>query len=95
MSRNLGLNPETLSSIFEDGTQSLNMSFYPPCKQANKVMGLDPHSDASGLTLLVQVNDIQGLQIKRHGKWVPVKPILGAFIVNIGDILVVNYSLKK
>lgn len=73
--------------MFEDGTQGLRMNYYPPCQQASRVMGLTPHSDSVGLTLLVQVNEVQGLQIKKNGRWVPVKPVPGAFIVNIGDII--------
>ncbi|CAN1173722.1 S-norcoclaurine synthase 1 [Linum perenne] len=39
-------------------------------------------------SLLTQVNDdVQGLQIKSDGKWVPIVPIPGAFIVNVGDII--------
>lgn len=63
------------------------MNYYPACAQANKVIGLTPHSDATGLTLLVQINDVQGLQIKKDGKWIPVQPLAGAIVVNIGDIL--------
>ncbi|KAM3000838.1 hypothetical protein FF2_037202 [Malus domestica] len=85
--KNLGLNSEEMESMFEDGTQGLRMNYYPPCQQASRVMGLTPHSDAVGLTLLVQVNEVQGLQIKKNGRWVPVKPVPSAFIVNIGDII--------
>lgn len=63
------------------------MNYYPPCVQADKVIGLTPHSDATGLTLLVQINDVQGLQIKKDGNWIPVHPLAGAIVVNIGDIL--------
>ncbi|KAK9266915.1 hypothetical protein L1049_027174 [Liquidambar formosana] len=63
------------------------MNYYPPCVHAKKVMGLTPHSDATGLTLLMEVNDVQGLQIKKNGKWVPIRPIPGAFIINVGDII--------
>ncbi|XP_060972063.1 S-norcoclaurine synthase 1-like isoform X2 [Cannabis sativa] len=87
MSRNLGLNSETLASKFEDGRQGMRINYYPPCVEADKVIGLTPHSDATGLTLLLQVNDVQGLQIKKNGKWIVVKPVPGAFIVNIGDII--------
>ncbi|RVX00249.1 S-norcoclaurine synthase 1 [Vitis vinifera] len=38
-------------------------------------------------SLLVQVNEVQGLQIKKNGKWVPNRPVPDAFIVNIGDII--------
>ncbi|KAF0930265.1 hypothetical protein E2562_031874 [Oryza meyeriana var. granulata] len=33
-------------------------------------MGLSPHTNAGGVTLLLQVNDVQGLQIKKDGKWI-------------------------
>nr|AAL79785.1 putative ethylene-forming enzyme [Oryza sativa Japonica Group] len=52
-----------------------------------QVIGLSPHTDVVGLTLLLQVNDVQGLQIKRDGKWFSVDALSGAFIVNIGDTL--------
>ncbi|CAI0418414.1 unnamed protein product [Linum tenue] len=87
MARNLGLESEKLLTLFNEGLQSMRMNYYPPCEQANKVIGLAPHSDGSGLTLLTQVNEVQGLQIRKDGKWVPIHPIPGAFIVNIGDVL--------
>ncbi|CAN1256937.1 S-norcoclaurine synthase 1 [Linum perenne] len=84
---NLGLEPEKLLAPFKDGAQGVRMNYYPPCKESNKVMGLTPHSDAVGLTLLTQVNDVQGLQIRKDGEWVPIEPTPGAFIVNVGDII--------
>ncbi|KAI3691734.1 hypothetical protein L6452_31536 [Arctium lappa] len=87
MSINLGMEPETISKLYENCTQGIRMNYYPPCPEADKVLGLAPHSDASGLTLLVQVNEVQGLQIKKNSKWVPIKPIPGSIIVNIGDII--------
>ncbi|CAL1376102.1 unnamed protein product [Linum trigynum] len=87
MARNLGIESEKLLTLFKEGLQGMRMNYYPPCEQANKVIGLAPHSDGSGLTLLTQVNEVQGLQIRKDGKWVPIDPIPGAFIVNIGDVL--------
>ncbi|XP_050231878.1 S-norcoclaurine synthase 1-like [Mercurialis annua] len=87
MAKNLGVDPQNIGSMYEDGVQGIRMNYYPPCSQPNKVMGLTTHSDATGLTLLTQLNEIQGLQIKNNGKWVPIKPIPGAFIVNVGDII--------
>ncbi|CAI0418418.1 unnamed protein product [Linum tenue] len=87
MARNLGLESEKLLTTFNEGLQGMRMNYYPPCEQANKVIGLAPHSDGSGLTLLTQVNEVQGLQIRKDGKWVPIHPIQGAFIVNIGDMI--------
>ncbi|XP_020261314.1 S-norcoclaurine synthase 1-like, partial [Asparagus officinalis] len=87
MAKNLGLCAEEFTELFDNGVQSVNMNYYPPCPLANKVLGISPHSDSTGLTLLLQVNQVEGLQIKRNGGWLPIKPIPGAFIVNIGDIL--------
>ncbi|KAK2383926.1 protein SRG1 [Trifolium repens] len=32
-------------------------------------------------------NDVEGLQIKKDGLWIPVKPLPNAFIINLGDML--------
>ncbi|GMQ04427.1 hypothetical protein CsSME_00049850 [Camellia sinensis var. sinensis] len=87
MGKNLGLDQEAFTALFEDCVQGIRMNYYPPCELASKVIGLTPHSDATGLTLLIQVNQVQGLQIKKDGEWVPIKPLPGAIIINIGDIL--------
>ncbi|KAK8598949.1 hypothetical protein V6N13_076892 [Hibiscus sabdariffa] len=87
MAENLGTDPKMLSSFFEDVTQGIRMNYYPPCAEASKVLGASPHSDATALTLLLQVNEVEGLQIKKNDKWMPVKPIPGALITNIGDMI--------
>ncbi|KAI0488986.1 hypothetical protein KFK09_028827 [Dendrobium nobile] len=87
MSKNLGLEQENLYDIFKDGMQSMRMNYYPPCLNPEKVLGLSPHSDAVGLTILLQVNEMKGLQIRRNGGWLAIEPLPGAFVVNIGDII--------
>ncbi|MED6118174.1 Protein srg1 [Stylosanthes scabra] len=85
-----------MRKLFEDGMQMMRMNYYPPCPQPEKVIGLTPHSDTSGLTILLQLNETEGLQVKKDCKWVPVKPLPNAFIVNIGDILeVVTNGIYK
>ncbi|KDP21184.1 hypothetical protein JCGZ_21655 [Jatropha curcas] len=76
-----------IRELFEEGWQAMRMNYYPSCPQPDLVIGLKPHSDATGLTILFQLNDIVGLQIKKDGLWIPVKPIPNAFIINIGDML--------
>ncbi|XP_037481108.1 2-oxoglutarate-dependent dioxygenase 11-like [Triticum urartu] len=69
-------------------SQFLRMNYYPPCTSTpEKVLGLSPHSDGSFLTILLEVNSVQGLQIRRHGAWIPVKPHCDALLVNVGDLL--------
>ncbi|CAN6319207.1 unnamed protein product [Urochloa humidicola] len=83
----MGVEPESLLERFRGQPQSMRMTYYPPCKQADKVVGLSPHTDGTGLTLLLQANDVQGLQIRKDGKWVAINALDGALIVNVGDIL--------
>ncbi|EER98258.1 hypothetical protein BDA96_02G091100 [Sorghum bicolor] len=69
-------------------SQVLRMNYYPPCMtMAEKVLGLSPHSDASFLTILLEINSVEGLQIKRHNAWITVKPNPKALLVNVGDFL--------
>ncbi|XP_020208266.1 protein SRG1 [Cajanus cajan] len=76
--------------VFEDGIQNVRMTYYPPCPEPELVMGLTAHSDAAGITILNQMNGVNGLQVKKDGIWIPVNVISEAFVVNIGDILEVS-----
>lgn len=78
---------EEISEMFSDGVQSMRMNYYPPCPEPDMTVGFTPHSDADALTILFQLNETEGLQIRREGRWVPVKPLHNAFVVNIGDIM--------
>ncbi|KAL6642459.1 hypothetical protein ACP70R_020640 [Stipagrostis hirtigluma subsp. patula] len=84
--KTLNLDHEVLVDKY--AVQVLVMNYYPPCKSMpEKVLGLSPHSDGSFLTILLEVNSVGGLQIRRHGAWVPVKSRPEALIVNVGDFL--------
>ncbi|OEL34842.1 Protein SRG1 [Dichanthelium oligosanthes] len=87
MAADLGVTPETLFSAFSNKTQSMGIHRYPPCRNPDKVLGMTPHTDGFGLTLLLHVDDTPGLQIRRGGRWFPVHPLPGAFVVNVGDVL--------
>lgn len=67
-----------------DSHQLLVVNLYPPCPQPEVVMGLPPHSDHGLLTILMQ-NDHVGLHVRHDGKWIPINPPPGSFVVNIGD----------
>jgi isopenicillin N synthase-like dioxygenase len=93
MAKALRMENNDMKNLFEDGWQSIRMNYYPPCPQPDLVIGLNPHSDAVGLTILLQLNEMEGLQIRKDGMWIPVIPLPNAFVVNIGDILEVNHEL--
>ncbi|XP_028767027.1 probable 2-oxoglutarate-dependent dioxygenase At3g111800 [Neltuma alba] len=85
MGEALNLEAKELRELFEEGWQTVRMSYYPTCPQPDKVIGLNPHSDAGALTILLQVNEVDGLQIKKDAIWVPINPLPQAFVVNVGD----------
>ncbi|KAK8945189.1 S-norcoclaurine synthase 1 [Platanthera zijinensis] len=86
ISKNLGLESGMIFEMFKGGIQTFRFNYYPPCTCPEKVLGLSPHSDSAGLTLLLQVNEQHGLQIRKNGGWITVKPLPGALIANVGDI---------
>lgn len=90
MARALKMDVNEMKELFEGGMQSFRMNYYPPCPQPELVHGLTPHSDGVGLTILLQVNEMEGLQIKKDGNWVPINPLPNAFVINVGDILEVK-----
>ena len=91
--RILNIDPELLSDKY--AVQVLRMNYYPPCmSMPEKVLGFSPHSDGSFFTILLQVNSVEDLQIKRrHDAWILVKPHPEALLVNVGDLLEVNQLL--
>jgi isopenicillin N synthase-like dioxygenase len=91
MAKGVGAEPASLLRPFQGQPLGMRVNYYPPCRQADRVLGLSPHTDASGLTLLRQKkDDVQGLQIKKDGKWFAVHVLDGAFVINIGDVLEVR-----
>ncbi|KAF5476274.1 hypothetical protein F2P56_008005 [Juglans regia] len=98
LSINLGLGKEYLQNEFggENIGACLRVNFYPKCPQPDLTLGLSPHSDPGGLTLLLPDDDVSGLQIRKCNDWVTVKPVPNAFIVNVGDqIQVLSNAIYK
>ncbi|KAK7307013.1 hypothetical protein VNO77_39699 [Canavalia gladiata] len=87
MTKALKIQPNELLELFEELGQAIRVNYYPPCPQPDKVIGLSPHSDGGALTILLQVNEKEGLEIRKDGMWIPIKPLPNAFIINVGDML--------
>ncbi|XP_022997428.1 gibberellin 3-beta-dioxygenase 2-like [Cucurbita maxima] len=65
---------------------ALQLNCYPRCPDPTRVMGLAPHTDTFLLTILHQSSTC-GLQIFRDGfGWLPVTPVAGALVLNVGDL---------
>ncbi|THF98466.1 hypothetical protein TEA_006729 [Camellia sinensis var. sinensis] len=81
MAKALNMKGEEMRELFEEGMQSMRMNYHPPCPQPELVIGLTPHLDPVRLTILLQINEMEGLQIKKDGMWIPIKPLPNAFIM--------------
>ncbi|CAN0918692.1 Naringenin,2-oxoglutarate 3-dioxygenase (Fragment) [Linum grandiflorum] len=86
LSEAMGLEKEALTKACVDMDQKVVVNFYPKCPQPDLTLGLKRHTDPGTITLLLQ-DQVGGLQATRdNGKtWITVKPIDGAFVVNLGD----------
>jgi gibberellin 2-oxidase len=73
----------------DETTCFLRLNRYPPCPVSPDAFGLVPHTDSDFLTVLCQ-DHVGGLQLMKGARWVAVKPIPGALIVNIGDLFQVR-----
>ena len=48
------------------------------------IYGAGPHTDYGFITVLA-TNDVPGLEIFLNNSWIPIQPIPGALIVNLGN----------
>ena len=93
ISASLTRDPDRLRTAFEPGHSShLRLNFYPVAdplgdEAAGEAdLGVHHHTDAGGLTVLLQ-DGVSGLQVYRDGLWHDIDPVLGAFTINIGDMV--------
>ncbi|KAK6918956.1 Non-hem dioxygenase N-terminal domain [Dillenia turbinata] len=86
ISESLGLSKDYIERSLGQGCQIVANNYYPPCPEPDRTLGISPHSDHGGLTILMQ-NDVDGLQIKHGEDWVAVRYVPSTFVVNLGDYL--------
>ncbi|CAK9322140.1 unnamed protein product [Citrullus colocynthis] len=88
ISESLGLEECCLEKAADLESSSILFAanLYPSCPQPELARGLPSHSDQCLLTILLQ-NQIAGLQILHHHKWLNVNPIPNSLLVNVADQL--------
>ncbi|KNA25001.1 hypothetical protein SOVF_010510 [Spinacia oleracea] len=86
LSEGLGLNTNRLEEMSCIKRRLMVGQYYPYCPEPNKTVGITAHTDLETLTILLQ-DQIGGLQVNCHGKWVDVKPVHGALVISVGDTL--------
>lgn len=86
IARDLGIEDDHFSSSFDAPMATLRLLHYPR-KRPETSVGAGAHTDYGSITLLL-TDGTAGLQVKPRGRdWIDVPHIDGAFVVNIGDLL--------
>ena len=92
MSEAIGLNPNHLKDMDCAEGLAILCHYYPACPQPELTMGTTKHSDNDFLTILLQ-DQIGGIQVLHQDQWVDVPPEPGALVINVGELLQVNFSV--
>lgn len=86
MAKSLGLQEDFLvGPVKECAPTFLRFNYYPPCSRPDLVYGIKPHSDGGAITILLQDQEVEGLQILKDGHWTKVPIIPNALLVNVAD----------
>ncbi|KAJ4893343.1 2-oxoglutarate (2OG) and Fe(II)-dependent oxygenase superfamily protein [Raphanus sativus] len=98
LSSNLGVNEEQLQEAFggEDFGACMRVNYYPKCPRPELALGLSPHSDPGGITILLPDDQVAGLQVRHGDMWITVNALPNAFVVNLGDQMqILSNSIYK
>ena len=84
----LGLRESHFADLVDDPIAILRLLHYPPSRGVPGDIGAGAHSDYGSLTLLL-TDGTPGLQVRPRNseEWVDVPHVDGAFVVNLGDLL--------
>ncbi|KAJ9141037.1 hypothetical protein P3X46_031620 [Hevea brasiliensis] len=86
MARSLNLEEDCFLNAYGDEELiGARFNYYPASSSSDIVQGAEPHSDGSGITILLQDKQVEGLQVLKDGKWSRVPIIPDALVVNVGD----------
>ncbi|XP_042031144.1 1-aminocyclopropane-1-carboxylate oxidase homolog 1-like [Salvia splendens] len=86
LSEALGLKADHLVDMkCADGIAML-LHYYPECPQPELTLGTSKHADSDFLTVML-TDQVGGLQVLYQNQWVDVPFVVGALVVNIGDLL--------
>ncbi|KAK4265273.1 hypothetical protein QN277_026346 [Acacia crassicarpa] len=87
MARSLNVEEDSFWKQFggESAMLQARFNFYPRCSRPDMVLGVKPHTDRSGITVLLQDTQVEGLQVLVHDTWINVPSIPDALVVNLGD----------
>ncbi|GFY98443.1 ACC oxidase 1 [Actinidia rufa] len=89
MCENLGIEKGYIKRSFSGSkgpSVGTRVAKYPQCPQLELVRGLREHTDAGGIILLLQDDQVPGLEFFKDGQWVENPPSKNTTIfINMGD----------
>ncbi|KAG6382884.1 hypothetical protein SASPL_157395 [Salvia splendens] len=89
MCQNLGIRRSHMMEAFSGcraPSVGTKVAMYPECPRPDLMRGLREHTDAGGIILLLQDDQVPGLEFLKGGEWVKILPSKNNMIfVNIGD----------
>ncbi|KAL0919111.1 hypothetical protein M5K25_011186 [Dendrobium thyrsiflorum] len=88
----LGVDGGHYREFFAESTSILRCNYYPPCQEPELTFGTGPHCDPTSLTILLQQDEVDGLQVFSGGEWRVVRPLPGALVINIGDTFMFSFG---
>uniref|UniRef100_A0ACD5TT94 Uncharacterized protein n=1 Tax=Avena sativa TaxID=4498 RepID=A0ACD5TT94_AVESA len=99
LAEGMGLPPGFFRKYTADSDSSFHFLaavHYFPATEEDGSVGLNKHEDGKALTFVLQ-DTVGGLEVLKDGEWVPIEPIDGTIIINIGDLIQVltNKKLKS
>ena len=75
-----------LEHYTRDPTVLFRIFNYPPATETPDALGVGEHTDYGLLTLLRQ-DEVGGLEIWHHDRWLPAPPVPDSLVCNVGDML--------
>ncbi|KAK1420960.1 hypothetical protein QVD17_22959 [Tagetes erecta] len=86
LARSLNLQEDSFLKQFgTTAKKSARYNYYPSCPWPERVLGVKPHADSSAITILLQDEEVEGLQLLKDGQWVGVPVVHDALTINVGD----------
>ncbi|KAK3440177.1 hypothetical protein EUGRSUZ_B00473 [Eucalyptus grandis] len=82
----LGLPSNLLTEYNDDRKWDLMSAFryFPATERENT--GVAEHKDVNCITFVFQ-DEVGGLEVQKDGNWIPVTPVEGTLVVNVGDVI--------
>ncbi|KAK3039332.1 LOW QUALITY PROTEIN: hypothetical protein RJ639_028732 [Escallonia herrerae] len=89
----LGLPIDFFKQYNNDPINGCHAWHYPPVPGTELNLGRERHQDTNCITLLLQ-DEVGGLEVEKDGTWIPISPMKGALVVNIGVVIHVLSNKK-